>query len=84
MYHKTTTTKKVETFKIHRRKYLCSVTSICYEVDLATDCCCGRRGKCKILPLVLQTGHHKGEQVEREEDAQAEQHAHHIHLRCGV
>ena len=33
------------------------------------------------VPPVVQTGHQEGEQVEGEEDAQAEEHAHHIHLR---
>lgn len=40
-------------------------------------------GHSKILPLVLNTGHQQCEQVEREEDTQTEQHAPHIHLRCG-
>lgn len=35
------------------------------------------------LPLVFHTGHQQGQQVEGEEDAQAEQHAHHIGVSCG-
>lgn len=35
------------------------------------------------LPFVLDTGHQQREQVEGEEDAQAEQHALHIHTSCG-
>lgn len=34
-------------------------------------------------PFVLDTGHQQREQVEGEEDAQAEQHALHIHISCG-
>ncbi len=55
-----------------------------YEADTVANCCFGCREKYKIVPLVLQTGHQQGEQVEGEEDTQTEQHAHHIHLRCGV
>lgn len=36
-----------------------------------------------VLPFVLHTGHQQSEQVEGEEDPQAEQHSHHVHLRCG-
>lgn len=36
-----------------------------------------------VLPFVLHTGHQKSEQIEGQEDPQAEQHSHHIHLSCG-